>query len=394
MAKKKKKSHKTTKKKSKKKETRKKSQDNNYFQQNKLLYGVAALLMLFALYNFVQASSLGPSLDERMAAAKEAARPAELEMVTLSAAGCGDCYDVSSGIENIKSSNVNITSEETVPYDSEEGKSLIEKYGVEGIPTVLLFGETNKTRVRSTELRDDALVFSGVTPPYVNPETGRVVGSVKATILENSGCDNCFDINQLLSSIEGTGVAVTEQRTVNIDSEEGQTLVSKYNLQTAPALILSSDLEVYSQITEGWSQFGEVASDGNYVTKLETPPYYDLQEQRIVGLVNMVVLHDSSCEECYDAVPLHTSILQRIGVALASTEKVDVNSEQGASYVEQYDITSVPVTVLTGDMKAYPVLKSAWDPVGTIEENGAYVFRSPEFVGQPYKNLETGEVVQ
>ncbi|MBC8500198.1 MAG: hypothetical protein ISS25_00065 [Nanoarchaeota archaeon] len=363
-------------------------------KQDKIFGLLGALLILFALYNVFQISSFSNLFDEKIAEAKEAARPAELQMIVITDSDCTDCFDIQSVVDSVKNAHVNITSEKSVELSSDEAQGLISKYSIEKIPTVLLFGETNKTVIRNMEKTDDALVFRALTPPYVDADTSSVMGRVSAVILEDSSCDKCYNMAQILQNFKQSGITVVSERVVDRNSEEGQSLISKYSFESLPALILSRDLEAYGgDIIAGWRSFGSVEEDA-YVTRLTTPPYVDLNEDRVVGLISMTFLVDGSCDECYDATNLHKSILARMGVVVGEEKIVDVSSSDGQALVDKYSITKVPTIILEGDVDKYLSVVNAWRSVGTVESDGTYVFRQVEFAAQKYKDLTTGEVVQ
>lgn len=376
-----------------KKNTKKTSEQINSHKNYYLALGI--ILILVAIFNIVQTSSFNSLLDERLAAVKEATKPAELQMITITDYSCNDCFDIQPIIDTIKKSHVNITQEQSLNFDSEEAKELISEYGIEKIPSVLLFGQINKTSIRNMEPQDDALVFKSLIPPYTDAITGELQGRVSTILVQDSSCDNCYNLDVLLNSLKQSGVVITSERTVEMNSVEGQGLISQYSIQTIPTLILSSDLEIYgSGITGSWTQLGSVESNGYYVTRLSNPPYVDLTENRVVGLLSMTVITDETCTECYDPNSFHKPILVNMGAVFGEEKSVDISTSEGQTLIEKYNIEKVPTIILEGDVGAYSVIVSAWKDVGTVETDGTYVFRLVDVSRQPYKDLTTGEIVQ
>jgi len=250
---------------------RKKSKKDIPHDKIYLLLGV--LVILFGLYNIVQTASFSNLFDEKMDEAKEAASPAELELVLLTDSACSDCFDIQAVIHSIKGSHVNITSEKELNFNSDEARDLIKKYGIDKVPTVLLFGETDKANVRDMEEADDALVFTSQVPPYTDASSGRILGRVSATLITDPSCTNCYDIEQILAGITQTGISVVSRE--DIDRSEAASLISKYSIDALPALILSKDFEVYGPgVVASWANFGSVESDA-FVTRLKNPPYVE-----------------------------------------------------------------------------------------------------------------------
>ena len=137
----------------------KKSKSKINVQHDKIYLLLGVLVILFVLYNIFQIASFSSLFDEKMDEAKEAASPAELELVLLTDSACSDCFDIQAVVDSIKGSHVNITSEKELNFNSAEARDLIQKYGIDKVPTVLLFVETNKTIIRDMDEADEALVL-------------------------------------------------------------------------------------------------------------------------------------------------------------------------------------------------------------------------------------------
>lgn len=361
---------------------------------NNIFIILGALLILFALYNIVQTSSFNSLFNEKLSAAKEAARPAELNMIIIEDGNCDDCFDIQTVVASIKKSHVNIISEENLDLSSSKAQVLIQSHDIEKVPTVLLFGETNKTTIKNMGLKADALVFTSVLPPYTDAETNEIMGLVSSIIVEDSACENCLDLNSVLVGLQQAGVSIVDKETVDRNSARGQSLIETYKLETLPTAILSSDLSAYMDIVAGWSQLGTVKDDGSFATHAVNPPYVDLTEDRIVGLIDLIILNDKDCTDCYKPEEFHKPILARMGAVFENEKTVDISSSEGQSLLDKYSITKVPTIIIEGEVDVYTALVNAWEGVGSVEDDGAYVFRSVEVSRQKYKDLSTGEIVQ
>ena len=141
-------------------------------------------------------------------------------------------------------------------------------------------------------------------------------------------------------------------------------------------------MSAYDDITENWQQVGTVENDGSYVLRAISPPYFDLNKNEVVGLVDVTYLSDKSCLDCYD-VEIHRQILtdpRGIGVNINSEKKVDILDAGGKELVEKYSITKVPTVILSSDFSAYPFANDLGD-FFTLEDDGSYVFRNLEAIG-------------
>ncbi len=360
----------------------------------KVIVLLASALILFALYNIFQISSFSAIFEQKLSEAKEAARPAEMQLITIKDAGCEDCFDILPIINSVKKANVNITKELNLEFDSDNAKQIIDQYDIKKIPTILLTGEIDKTKIGDLEERNGALIFTKLSPPYIDAESNKVVGRVSSVIIKDSSCDKCVDLDLLLEQIKKIGVTIVSERILEKGSEKGKELISKYSIERLPTLILSKDLGAYgSDIIRAMNQIGSVEEDGSYITREISPPYFDLSKNRVIGLVSMTVLADDGCDECYNASKFHEPILQGLGVILEDKKSIDVLSPEGKALIETYKIEKVPTMILKGDMGEYPRLVSAWKGVGTVESDGAYVFRKVEIAQQKYKDLSTNKII-
>ena len=363
-----------------------------FYKKVYVILGIA--LILFGIYNISQITSFSRLFSTKLAEAKEAARPAQIELITIKDANCKDCFDITPVVSSIKKYNVNITKEENLDLNSEKAEELINEYGIEKIPAVLLFGEIDRNRISELEERKDSLLFTNLLPPYTDAKSKKTMGKVSAIILKDTSCEKCIDLSKLLSDIKKLGVNIVSERSLNKEDEYSQELIKKYSIDKLPTLILSDDLKVYSQdINARINQVGSIEDDGFYVLRLINPPYLNLSSNKIIGLVSMTVITDKSCNECYDPNKFHKPILQRMGVVFEKEDKADISSPEGKALLSKYSIDKVPTIILEGDVEAYPVLVNAWTDVGTKESDGMYVFRKVEVAQQAYKDLSKGEIV-
>ena len=317
------------------------------------------------------------------------AKPAKLQLTVIEDKNCKDCFDIAPVVDSIKKANVELIKEDNMDLSS--AKALISKYDIRIIPAIIITGEINKTDFKDFEEKDNALLFSKQTPPYTDAVSGKIKGRVSLIHLKDKSCDKCTDLTSIIESIK-QNAKLTDEKIVDISSAEGKNLVEKYDIEKAPTLILSKDLSFYAKISEAWSQIGTVEGDGSYIIRVINPPYVNISANETVGLVDLIMLKDKSCANCYD-VTVHKPILQNLGTALNSEKTIDIADKEGKELIEKYKIKLVPTIILSNDADAYPALKQVWGQVGSIEGDGTYVFRGLAVMGVAYKNLTSGEVV-
>ncbi len=117
----------------------------------------------------------------------------------------------------------------------------------------------------------------------------------------------------------------------------------------------------------------------------------DITEKKVKGLVTLTLLDDKSCTECYN-VSLHKLVLDRFNMYIEDERMVDITDSEGKYLINKYSITQVPTIILSGEVSEYTALTNIWDQVGTVEEDGSYVFRKLEVMGT-YKDLTADKVV-
>jgi len=322
--------------------------------------------------------------------------PAKIQLITITNSKCLDCFNISPIVDSIKRKNVEIVKDDTLESDSIKAKELINNYGINKIPTVIVAGEVNKLGLSlQFEEKKGILFFSELEPPYTDALTGKIKGKVSVVYLEDSLCKDCTDLTDFVLKLQENNVKITQEIKVDISSSEGKRLVSKYDIEKVPTLIFSDDLALYEEIVDSLSIVGDVKSDGSYVLTIINPPYRNLKTNKIEGLVDVTYVTDESCLECYNT-SLHKLILINplgFNLKLDKEKTVDISSSEGKALLEKYNITLVPTIILSKDADAYSSLKKIWQSVGTIEDDGTYVFRKLSEMRGPYKDLTSNKII-
>jgi len=354
--------------------------------------GLIILLAVILLINIFLTINLSNDLKKSAEAAKESARPAKVELAVIKNSKCSDCFDISAVLNYIKAAKLNVTKENAYEFDSTNGKQLAGKYGIEKAPSVIITGEIGKLQMQGSVKNKDALIFAP-EPPYTSISTGKTEGMVVLYYLDPQ-CGKCRDISLLIEQIKGAGIRISAQKNVTPESDEGKNLIKKYNIDFAPTIIMSRDASAYSIMQKAWPPIGSKEPDGYYVFRLAAPPFINLTTGKIRGLVGITYLTDKSCTECYDA-KLHKEILtnpQTFGMKLDKEDEFDIADAKGKEMIAKYNITKVPATILSDEVKAYPSSR-ALSQFFSLEKNGYYVFRKLEVLGT-YKDLSTNQVVK
>ncbi|MBD3303883.1 hypothetical protein GF343_01965 [Candidatus Woesearchaeota archaeon] len=321
----------------------------------------------------------------------------EVELYVIENSDCRECINASQVIEIIKGApTLDVTSDKIIEYDSDEGKDLIEEYELKRLPAFVLkitSEEKLEEAVPPFEKRNGDMVYDMTPPPYYDVKEGEIKGVISVIKLVNPGCEDCFDLDALMKNLKMFGLAISEEKTVEYDSEEGEDLVEKYEITKVPTLIFSSDAAEYDQISGAWADIGSTEDDGRMVLRTVNPPYYDLETSSVKGVVSITHLTDESCDKCFDTSMIKDMFENQLMMQYGIEKTVDVSSEEGKDILEKYGITKVPTVVLSSDAGEYPGVANVWDQIGVVMDGEHVITKLETIPGVVYKNLETGEII-
>lgn len=255
-------------------------------------WGGLTLIILIAIStNFVFSNRTNALLDDKIAEAKEAKRPAEIDIIILQESSCEDCFSVAAVIAAIKQENVKVNSERTVEILDLEGSKLVSQYNITKVPTFIISGEIEKENSLKTlwpeigKVQDNTFVFTEVGAPFVLPSSGDVRGRVKISMIMDRNCSECYDVTNNEGALERFGVPTDDQQIVEIGQPEGMALIEKYKIELIPTIIIEGDVETHSSLTAIWSEIGTIEEDGAYVMRDQVKlmgTYKDLTTDEVI----------------------------------------------------------------------------------------------------------------
>lgn len=188
--------------------------------------------------------------------------------VVLEAPGCPDCADPRVILPQIARFGANASSR-TVGGDSPEGLALRERYRIQKLPGLVLSPEASLYPGLAEGWRgvggaeaDGSLVLRANAPPYLDLDTGKVVGRVSKIVLNDSSCRDCTDVSRLEGAIARLGMAYGDTRRLDVAQPEGSALVRRYNITRVPTVLLSPEAGLYPQAAQVWPRIGTVEGDG------------------------------------------------------------------------------------------------------------------------------------
>lgn len=360
--------------------------------QQTLLQGGLAVLVALAVLNAFTLLTLDSKISKKIEEAKEANKPAKISLTVLSA-GCADCYNIDGLVQGIKDANVEIEDEQNLL--PEDAQPLISQYNIQKLPAIIIEGETDKLEIANFEENGEALVFANAQAPFYNTASKEVEGRVRVTILEAPECESCIQLPQVVSQFVQQGVVFQDNIQKPWNDAEVANLISNKNVKKVPAMVISDEIAAYPEAFNTVIQAGFRQSGTDYVFEA-TGLHVETETGNLRGVVDLTMIVDEGCEECYD-VGIHRTILQRAGMQIGEEKTHHYESAEAQALITKYSIDAVPMVVITKDIGIYDSFRNIWlrQNVGTVEDDGAYVFRNaPVFgAGTFYRDLTTGEIV-
>lgn len=361
-------------------------------------YILLAIALILSFINVLIIQSRFGKLKEAQEIIKEQMKPANIELIKI-LADCDDCFDVENAVKKIKSQNVNIANERTLEFDSPEAERLIDELVITKLPTVVVSGELNRTDKLANFFKsignivDDKVVYTAINAPFYDVVNEKVIGLVKVIDVVDSLCNDCTELN-IVDTLKQNSVVISENKKVEFSSKEGQEYVKKFEIQQIPAALISEDVDNYPAVKQAFEETEIEKKNGFYAIHSIVPPYISLKENKVVGIVTLIMLKDEGCDECYD-VNVNKIILQRFGINVKPENiyEIDISSKEGKEYIKTYNVNKAPIIILSPDAKYYSGLANAWNNVGSVEKDGWFVMRNPELLGA-YKDLEENKVVK
>jgi hypothetical protein len=210
---------------------------------------------------------------------------------------------------------------------------------------------------------------------------------ITISVISYSDCADCYDIGQAVSEIKTFNVKTENEVTLQWDSPEAQSLISKYSINALPALVITGET-TKSNVRSSLEGFGGFQDDGSVIFTAPVLPYYDVSQEKILGIVSIITVKDSSCAQCIDMEGL-TNIFKESGVTVAEEKVLEYDSPEGSDLVARFGIKEVPTLVVSGDITDYASINQLWDQLITVEKEGFYVIPA---VQSPYRVIDTGEI--
>ncbi|MCK4967994.1 MAG: thioredoxin family protein, partial [Candidatus Aenigmarchaeota archaeon] len=190
--------------------------DTKKTKSDNLVKYLLIVVVAISLFNMATIMGIDNTITNANTEQKEQLRPADIEIITITSNECDDCNTfVNTMMDEIKTKNVNILTEKTMSLA--DASDIIQKNNIENIPAIIITGELTKNKDVQTILEttgnisDDTYVYSSQKPPYQNIKTNEVVGLVSATVIKDSDCEECQDLDMLIDNLKANGVNINKK---------------------------------------------------------------------------------------------------------------------------------------------------------------------------------------
>ncbi|MBI5230513.1 MAG: hypothetical protein HY981_04425 [Candidatus Magasanikbacteria bacterium] len=225
----------------------------------------------------------------KIAENKEAARPARIDAITIQDKSCADCFDVAPMLKNFSKTNVVLSSHRAIERNDEEAKTLIAKYKIDKLPTIILRGEVQKNADLKTSLSrvgsidGDTFVLRQIGGPYVSVATGEIKGRTELALITDSSCGTCYDVKKHQAILSQFGLN-SKTKIIDINTPEAKTLLEIYKIFLVPTFVLTGDVKEYQGLLKVWPQVGVVKNNSYIFDKgvASMGVYKDLKTGKII----------------------------------------------------------------------------------------------------------------
>ena len=197
---------------------------------------------------------------------------------------------------------------------------------------------------------------------------------LQTILITPTDCDEC-DVDVIKTAVNSNQYNLTSQKEINQDSSEAQALITQYEIEQLPALIIQGEIE---NLTLPFEKKNDA-----YLALPPKAPYYDVNKKKVAGLVTLTIVEPENCKECFSLDPFVASIQQQVKVIKLNEVKED------KELIEKYNLTRLPALLLSKEAEDYPEIKAAFERIGERNEDGTFVLKE---TNAPYKDTASGRI--
>ncbi len=302
---------------------------------------------------------------------------------------CEECFDTGVLVDSLTQENdVEIKAHNLFDYNSKEGKEIITRYNLKTVPAMIIFSKDLEEININPELFSTFPKYAifDKSVPYIDLNTGEIKGIVHLKEIQSDGCMECVPLSQLKIQFEQMNVKIGSYEVIGSYSDKGKELIEKNNLSFTSSLLISKDIEEYWWVFDPMKDSLIEKEDG-YLFKSPLAPYVDIKNNEIKGLVDIILVENKSCEDCFNVSGLKESFL-RLGIYFENEKIIDISSNEGKNLLKKYNITAIPTVILSKEIQDYAPIQGTLEQAGTFESDGKYVFRKLDSLNVKYQEID------
>ncbi|PIO00350.1 hypothetical protein COT72_01435 [archaeon CG10_big_fil_rev_8_21_14_0_10_43_11] len=202
------------------------------------------------------------------------------------------------------------------------------------------------------------------------------------TLISEQSCTDCYDVRAFADGLAlSTNSNYTRVDVYDRTSERGKQLIERYNITLVPTIIFSprANQNTTNRLV---LRLSTVEDDGNLVMRYLNPPYKNLTSNTVLaGQPNITFIINQECSVCF-TIDLFIDLFRAYGIYSQYAFVLSHTSEHGKEIIARYNITAIPSVVLDSRGAHYTAfMHEAWPELGSIETDGALVFRNVSAVG-------------
>lgn len=213
----------------------------------------------------------------------------KVSLIIINDENCGVCTNLTSIIPSLRQNGVFIDKEELLSSSGQRGKGLISSLGISKLPALLMSRDIDKypaiaESVAQLPKKGGYYIFES-QPPYVDADSGKIMGLVRLIILDDRACTECYNVTLHREILQAYGIFVANESTYDVSSEKGKALLEKYSITSAPTIILSPEAAIYGSLKRVWGSVGTAEKDGWLVFRAtwQMGTYMNLSSGKVVS---------------------------------------------------------------------------------------------------------------
>jgi len=194
-----------------------------------------------------------------------------VQLKEIQSDNCIECTSLSQLRTQFEGIGIKVKDYEIISSSSDNGKELIDENNLEFTSSLLISKDIKEywwifDQIESFFIeKENYYVLKTPLAPYVDLADGKIKGKVDIILIKNKSCEDCFDVDELKGSFLSLGVYFDDEKSVDISSSEGKSLLKKYNITAIPTIILSKEIQDYDTVKKSLEQVGTFEGDGKFV---------------------------------------------------------------------------------------------------------------------------------